>query len=103
MVRSEKSNAIPINDQYRIKSDRYQWMIQEKRHRAGKANEWESKSFHPTLEGAVKELGEQMVRLSGAESIEELIKATENVTTTLSRALPPQIEVVSKASGVGQK
>ena len=78
-------------------------MIQEPRNRAGKANEWESKSFHPTLKEAVKELGEQMVRLSGAESIEELIKATENVTTTLSRALPAQIEVVLKTSGADQK
>ena len=103
MVRSEKSNVIPINDQYRITSDRYQWMIQEKRNRTGKAEEWEPKSYFPTLEGAVKGLGEQMVRLSGAESIEELIKATENVTTTLSRALPPEIEVVLKASGAGQK
>ena len=51
----------------------------------------------------MKELGEQMVRLSGAENIEELIKATENVTTTLSQALPTQIEVVSKASGADQK
>ena len=103
MVRSEKSNVIPINDQYRITSDRYQWMIQEKRNRSGKDEEWQSTSYFPTLERAVKELGEQMVRLSGAESIEELIKARENVTTTLSRALPPQIEVVSKASGADQK
>ena len=72
MVRSEKSNVIPINDQYRITSDRYQWMIQEKRNRTGKAEEWEPKSYFPTLEGAVKELGEQMVRLSGAESIEDV-------------------------------
>ena len=103
MVRSGKSNVILINDQYRITSDRYQWMIQEKRNRTGKDDEWEPKSYFSTLESAVKELGEQMVRLSGAESIEELIKATENVATTLSRALPPQIEVVSKESGADQK
>ena len=54
-------------------------MIQEKRNRTGKDDEWEPKSYFPTLERAVKELGEQMVRLSGAESIEELIKATEKL------------------------
>ena len=52
---------IPINDQFRIKSDSMQWMIQSRRTRNGKPS-WESKLFFPTLQGAINELGELMVR-----------------------------------------
>ena len=59
---------IPINDQFRIKSDSMQWMIQRRRTRNGKPS-WESKLFFPTLQGAINELGELMVRLSDADTL----------------------------------
>ena len=59
---------IPINDEYRIKSDFLQWMIQGKRIRKGK-DEWESRLFFPTLQGALKELGEKMVRESKVDTL----------------------------------
>ena len=59
---------IPINDQFRIKSDSMQWMIQTRRSRNGKPS-WESKLFFPTLQGAINELGELMVRESKVQTL----------------------------------
>ena len=84
---------IPIDAQFRIKSDRYQWMIQERRTRKGR-EVWESKLFFGTFQLAVKELGELMVRLSGADTLADALEEVDTVTTTLSQALTPQLEEV---------
>ena len=77
---------IQINHQFRIKSDSMQWMIQRRRSRNGKQI-WESKLFFPTLQGAINELGELMVRESQVQTLADALVAVENVTTTLSQAL----------------
>ena len=82
---------IPINDQFRIKSDSMQWMIQTRRSRNGKPS-WESKLFFPTLQGAINELGELMVRESKAQTLVDALVAVENVTTVLSQALTSRLE-----------
>ena len=82
---------IQINDQFRIKSDSMQWMIQTRRSRNGKPS-WESKLFFPTLQGAINELGELMVRESKAQTLVDALVAVENVTTVLSQALTSRLE-----------
>ena len=82
---------IPINDQFRIKSDSMQWMIQTRRSRNGKKS-WESKLFFPTLQGAINELGELMVRESKAQTLADALVAVESVTTVLSQALTSRLE-----------
>ena len=82
---------IPINDQFRIKSDPMQWMIQTRRSRNGKPS-WDSKLFFPTLQGAINELGELTVRESKAQTLADALVAVENVTTVLSQALTSRLE-----------
>ena len=77
---------LPIDDQYRIASDSRQWMIQEPRTRNGET-EWESRYYFGTLESAVIELREVMVRTSDGETLADGLADIEKVTTTLSRAL----------------
>ena len=77
---------IPVNDRYRIASDPRQWIIQESRTRNGEA-EWESRYYFGTLESAVMELREVMVRTSDAQTLVDDLADIEKVTTTLSRAL----------------
>ena len=77
---------IPVNDRYRIASDPRQWMIQEPRTRNGET-EWESRYYFGTLESAVKELREVMVRASVGETLVDDLADIEKVTTTLTRAL----------------
>ena len=87
---------IPINERYRITSDSRQWIIQELRTRNG-ANEWRSKSYFGTIESAVKELGELMVRTSDAQTLVDALADVEKVTTTLSQALTPHSELILEA------
>ena len=88
---------IPINDRFRINSDSRQWMIQRRRTRNGK-EKWESRLFFPTLQGAVKDLGELMVRESKANTLVDALEAVEKVTTTLCQALTPQLEELLEVS-----
>ena len=78
---------IQINHQFRIKSDSMQWMIQRRRTRNGKPS-WESKLFFPTLQGAINELGELMVRESQVQTLARSLVAVENVTTVLITFTP---------------
>ena len=88
---------IPINDRYRIASDPRQWMIQEPRTRNGET-EWESKYYFGTLESAVKELRELMVRTSDAQTLVDALADVEKATTILSQARTLQLEQVLTAS-----
>lgn len=90
---------LPISNNYRIASDRYQWMIQKphKRNRNGEqVITWESESFFPTIEGALRELGERMVRESEAIGFTQALEDVERVVTRLCQALPTHIRVASE-------
>ena len=86
---------LEINNKYRIASDKYQWIIQEKRTRKGKID-WTSISYYPSIEQAIQGLGELMVRLSDAKTLTDALRDVQNVATQLSHALTPNLEVPSK-------
>ena len=73
---------VPINKQYRIASDPYQWIIQKKRSRKGE-DDWDPQTFHPTIDSAFQSLGELMVRQSKAETLADPLVDVRNITTTL--------------------
>ena len=86
---------IRINEQYRVATDPYQWIIQRKRTRKG--NEvWESQTYHPSADAAVRSLGERMVRECKTDTLVDALKAVETIATTLSQALTPSTEDVSE-------
>ena len=93
---------LPINDQYRIASDSRQWMIQASRMRNGELV-WEPKLYFGTIESAVKELGELMVRESEAETLVDALADVEKVTTILSQALTPHSESILEAMAKEQQ
>ena len=86
---------LEINNKYRIASDKYQWMIQEKRTRKGKIG-WKSVSYYPSIEQAIQGLGELMARLSDAKTLTDALRDVQNVATQLSHALTPNLEVPSE-------
>ena len=86
---------LEIDNKYRITSDKYQWMIQEKRTRKGKID-WTSISYYTSIEQAIQGLGELMVRLSGAKTLTDALRDVQNVATQLSHALTPKLEVSSE-------
>ena len=86
---------IPISDQYRISSDRYQWVVQKRRTRTQdgrKISDWQAQSYYPTLTDALAQLGERMVRESEANMVVDALAAINDVATTLSLALSRVIE-----------
>ena len=94
---------IPINTQYRIVSDEYQWIIQRIRTRKGK-EDWQARLYYPDLKAAVEGLGELMVRQSDVATFADALVEVENVATTLSQAVTPAIEGLEhlKKVGIGQ-
>ena len=86
---------LEIDNKYRITSDKYQWMIQEKRTRKGKID-WKSISYYPSIEQAIQGLGELMVRLSDAKTLTDALRDVQNVATQLSQALTPKFEIPSE-------
>ena len=91
---------VPINEQYRITTDPYQWIVQKKRSRKGK-EDWEPQTYHTSFQSALQSLGEFMVRQSEAASLTDALVEVENVTTTLSQALTPQFQVISDVKKTG--
>ena len=86
---------IRIDEQYRVTTDPYQWIIQKRRTRRGR-EEWESQTYHPSVDAAVRSLGERMVRECNTDTLVDALKAVETIATTLSQALTPSIEEVSQ-------
>ena len=89
---------IPVNERFRIKSDRYQWIIQRKRTRDGH-EVWESQTYYPSVDGAVRSLGERMGRESKTQTLADALLEVEKIATMLSQALTPHIEGVSDVKG----
>ena len=83
---------IPISDQYRISSDRYQWVVQKRRTRTQdgrKISDWQAQSYYPTLRSALAQLGERMVRESNADTVVDALEVINDIATTLSQARRP--------------
>ena len=85
---------IPVNEQYRIATDPYQWMVEKARIRNGK-KDWEPKLFYPSFKSALKGLGELMVRRSNAETLADALLDVNEIATTLSQALTPKVDAPS--------
>ena len=92
---------VPINEQYRITTDPYQWIVQKKRTRKDQVD-WESVTYHPTFKSALQSLGELMVRRSDAATLADALVDVENVTTTLSQVLAPEFGEVLKVKRRGR-
>jgi len=88
---------VPIDDEYRIKGDKYSWAIQKGRMKQGKIN-WESVSWFNSLESTVNHLGNLMVRTSDAQTLGDALIAVEEIATKLSQALTTKFEVTRKVN-----
>ena len=83
---------LQIDNDYRITSDRYQWIVQKRRSRvqSGKrTSDWEAQSYYPTLRSALAQLGERMVRESNADTVVDALEVINDIATTLSQTRRP--------------
>ncbi len=93
-----KLTVIPIDVNYRLAADSQSWMTQRRKHRKSRhgdhmTGDWETFSWHPTLEGAVNGLASYALRTSGVQSVAEALAEVERISATLIRALSPRFEV----------
>ena len=93
-----KLTTIPIDANYRLAADNQSWMIQRRKHRKSRhgdhiTGDWETFSWHPTIEGAVNQLADYELRASGAQSVAEALAEVERISATLIRALSPRFEI----------
>ena len=87
---------IPIDDEYRIASDRHQWILQKamrKKRDGQQLIEWNAESYYPSFDAAICALGEALVRRSDAVGFADALLAVKSIVTTLSQALPTHINV----------
>ena len=88
---------IPIDENFRISSDKYQWIIQERKvtetgKNAGQER-WANVSYWGTVQGAVKGLSGLMIWLCDSESLIGVLEYIEKLSTKLTQALTPIIDV----------
>ena len=79
---------LQIDNDYRITSDRYQWIVQKRRTRTKggrKISDWQAQSYYPTLRSALAQLGERMVRESNADTVVDALEVINDIATTLSQ------------------
>ena len=83
---------LPIDENYRITSDQFQWIVQKRRTRKGQ-EDWKNLAYCAGLEHAVNELAQHRIRTSNAQTLADALAEIENVVTTLTQALTPQFDV----------
>jgi len=88
---------LPIDDEYRIKGDKYSWAIQKGRMKGDEIT-WESVSWFTSLESTVNHLGNLMVRTSDAQNLGDALIDVEKIATKLSQALTTKFEVTRKVN-----
>ncbi len=94
---------LPIDDRCRLAGDRYSWMIQKHRRRKTRrgnavVDDWETFSWHPTIEQAVNALADYQLRTSGAQTLADALAEVKRINAALTRALSPRLEVKERAA-----
>ena len=84
---------IQIDEQYRVTTDPYQWIIQKRRFRKGE-EDWECLTYHPSLDSAIQGLRDHLVRDSDAQTVADALRDISHIDTTLSQALTPRFEAL---------
>jgi hypothetical protein len=56
--------VLPIDDRYRLTADEFAWRIERR-----KGNSWRPIAWHPSIEGAVNDLGRRLVRTSQVQCL----------------------------------
>ena len=86
---------IPINDEYRISSDKDNWMIDKSSVVKGEVI-WTHIKYFMHLESVVNALAELMLKTSDAHNLTEALEVNRKVCKELTDALSPTYKVILK-------
>ena len=85
---------IPINEKYRITSDKYQWILQIPcKASPKKPSGWKHDQYYTTLQQLFDALPDRMLRESGAEGIVEGLVEVKRIVAELAVALSPKYTI----------
>ena len=89
---------LPIDDKWRIKSDAYQWMIQQYQGIPDKGKfkgipQWKSVRYYTSLSKAVHGLAEYELMTSDCTTLASALDCLRDVSERLSMALTPHIAI----------
>jgi len=92
---------LPIDDNWRIKSDSYCWHIQKYQGIPDKGKfkgipQWKSLRYYQSLAKAVHGLAELELMTGDTKTLAEALDAVRDVSERLSRALTPHIEILGE-------
>lgn len=82
--------VIPIDKDYRLASDALCWKVGKRGTLKGETV-WSPISWHDTPGAAAKSLSRRLVRLCEAETLEDALKAVDEIAEKLTRALTPRL------------
>jgi len=82
------TTRIPVTDNYALGADVHSWQVLKRHVRKGKST-WEPVTWHATLPQAATSLRDRLVRLSGAQTLEEALTTIDDASSTVSRAIAP--------------
>lgn len=87
---------IQINHDYRITSDKYNYIL-EKKHISRKLDEsWRPHSYYGSLSNLVSAYPDVILKESDANGIAEALEVVKNACAHLTHALSPEYEVIIK-------
>ncbi len=85
--------SISLCDDFRLTADAHCWILQRRKglrksRRSHKTEVmWRPLSYHPSIESAVKSFGELRLRLSGAQSFQELLRVQKETQALIAEVL----------------
>lgn len=86
------ATRIQIDADYAIGADSHSWFILQRKHRKT-GDTWEPIAWYATLEQCVNGFADRAVRLSGAQTLDELLAEAQRVISRVCRALHPRYKV----------
>lgn len=91
---------IVINEKYAIGSDPMNWIIYRKVKANPKSNPkgWEAKYYFSSIEGAIKEVYQLMLRSGSYESMAELVELARITESVLDRTFCPDFHYEMKGN-----
>lgn len=88
---------IPISDDWRIRSDRHQWILEQRQISDGAKHKgreyWTQEAFYSTIESAAYGCFELRLRLSKADGLYEAVKTAKSLCQELQTALEPSLRL----------
>jgi hypothetical protein len=88
---------LPITDDWRINSDRHQWIIEQRHVSEGDKHKgkeyWQPKGYYTSIEAAIFELHQLRLRLSNVDGVVEATNGAKRLAQEIQDALSPKFKL----------